>query len=122
MDGTWLISTDEGGARAAGNWSEIEAAIEEVMSGDREFAIIEREKDSDILFFQVSLWTKGVALGRSFVAEARFPEGNGFRQFMTRTKKQEDVLLSAEAFVDGVRDLVGKWIDVTDDYLERSAS
>ena len=122
MDGTWLISTDEGGARTVSSWSEIEATIEEVMSGDREFAVIERKKDSDTLFFQVSLWTKGVALGRSFVAEARFPEGNGFRQFMTRTKKQEDILSSAEAFVDGIRDFAGRWTDVTDDYLERSAS
>ena len=122
MDGIWLISTDEGGARAVDNWSEIEEAIENVMSGDREFAVIEREKDSDTLFFQVSLWTKGVALGRSYVAEARFPDGDGFRQFMTRTKRQEDILSSAEAFVDGVRDLVGKWTDVTDDYVERPAS
>lgn len=122
MDGTWLIATDQGGATPVSEWDAVEDALQSVRSGDPEYVVIEREKDSEDLFFQVSLWTKGIALGRSFVAEARFPEDNGFRHLMLRTKRFEDIVESARAFTDGSEELVGKWADVTDDYLERRAS
>lgn len=122
MDGAWLVSTDAGGAAPALDWSAAEAALAGVRDGSTEFVVIEREKDSDTLFFQASAWTRGVVLGRSFVAEARFPDGDGFRQMMLRTKRFDEVLESAMAFMSGSEDLVGRWTDVTDDYLGRQAS
>lgn len=122
MDGTWLIETDKGGAAPVSDWDDVEKALQSVRSGDPEYVVIEREKDSEDLFFQVSLWTKGIALGRSFVAEARFPADGGFRHLMLRTKRFEDIVESARAFTDGSEELVGKWVDATDDYLERPAS
>lgn len=122
MDGAWLVSTDAGGAAPALDWSAAEAALAGVRDGSTEFVVIEREKDSDTLFFQASAWTMGVVLGRSFVAEARFPDGDGFRQMMLRTKRFDEVLESAMVFMSGSEDLVGRWTDVTDDYLGRQAS
>lgn len=112
---TWYVTTDsmEG---AESSESDVMAHLISVRDGSSEFAVIEPEPESEADFFQTSTWTKGVVLGRSYVAEVRIPSDGGFRQLRLRTKDFDAILKAAERYVHGASPESAGWEDVTDEF------
>lgn len=116
---TWYVTTDSSEAVEVSE-GEVLNHLEHVRNGSSEFAIIEPEPGSEADFFQTSTWTKGVVLGKSYVAEIRMPSAEGFRQLRLRTKKFDEVVGAAERYIHGDTPDSPRWEDVTDEFSERS--
>lgn len=114
---TWYITTDSSECVI----STEDDAMKHLMSvkgGSSEFMVLEPEPGSETDFFQTSAWTDGVVLGRSYIAEIRTPSADGFRQSRLRTKDFDEILRAAECYIHSETPCDGKWVDVTDEFLD----
>ena len=117
MTSEWYVTTEsqEAGKTSSENMLE---CLEVVRNGESEFVVIEPEPESEGSFFQASVWTKGIILGRSFIAEVRMPSGDGFRQVRLRTKDFDEIVEGAKAYAEGSFPRSGRWTDVTDEFVD----
>lgn len=116
MTGTWWVTVDEQRAECSG-WDEISSLIAKVGDGSGEFFVVEREPDSDE-FIQASVWTTGLILGKSYVAEVLEPTGSGKVMWSLKTKRFEEIESAVEAYIVGEFEAGPRWTDVTDEVLE----
>ena len=117
MTSEWYVTTESKEAEEA-SLEKIMEGLESVRSGESEFVVIEPEPESEASFFQASVWTKGIILGRSFIAEVRMPSGDGFRQVRLRTKDFDEIVEGVKAYVEGSFPRSGRWTDVTDEFVD----
>ena len=115
---TWYVTVGEAEPRAAEGLQDIESAVRSVPNGESEFFVVEPVPDSEDSFVQASVWTEGIALGTSYVAEVRMPSGRGFRQWRLRTKRFEDIESAVLAYMDGEAPSGAPWVDVTDEFTD----
>ncbi len=120
MTSEWYVTTESKEAEKTSPEHILEG-LESVRSGESEFVVIEPEPESEESFFQASVWTKGIILGRSFIAEVRMPSGDGFRQVRLRTKDFDEIVEGAEAYLEGAFPSSDKWADVTDEFVDEIA-
>lgn len=120
MTSEWYVTTESKEAEKTSPEHILED-LESVRDGESEFVVIEPEPESEDSFFQASVWTKGIILGRSFIAEVRMPSGNGFRQVRLRTKDFDEIVEGASAYAEGSFPRSGKWTDVTDEFVDEIA-
>lgn len=113
----WYLTTDEAEAREASK-DEIFDAVGNLRDGGGEFFVVEPEPGSESMFIQASVWTEGVALGASYVAEVRVPDGGSFRQWRLRTRRPDEISEAVRAFVSGGDPVGPRWAEVTDEFTD----
>lgn len=115
MEGrTWYVSTDSNENVPFSEQDSIIEEIHKVKDGASEFFVVASDSESDVEYVQAAVWSKGIILGRSFIAEVRLPSSDGFRHWRLRTKDFDLVEEMVLAYMEG-RDPIatGKWDDVT---------
>lgn len=117
MSRCWYVTTDDSEARPVEVTEEILAEIGKVRDGASEFFVVEPEPNDDTDFIQASVWTEGVILRKSYVAEVRVPKDDGFSMWRLRTKRFEEIESAVEAYVAGDFEAGPRWVDVTDEMI-----
>lgn len=120
MTSEWFVTTESEEAERT-TAERIPECLEAVRSGESEFVVIEPQPESEESFFQASVWTRGIILGRSFIAEVRMSSGEGFRQMRLRTKDFDEIVDGAKAYAEGSFPRSDRWEDVTDEFVDEIA-
>lgn len=113
----WYVTTDGSEGEPAGSEDEVMGAVLSVRDGGSEFFVVEPERGSEDAFIQGSVWTGGVILRPSYVAEVREPAGGGFVHWRLRTKDFGLVEDAVRSYIGGGGPVWRGWEDVTDEFL-----
>lgn len=92
--------------------------LRKVSDGQSEFIVCEPEPNSEASFAQASVWTEGVILRGSWVAEVRLPNDGGFRQWRLRTKEFGQIEDAFSRYMAGESPEGPGWDDVTDEFTD----
>lgn len=112
---TWYVTTDGHGPEPAGSDEDIMGAVRAVCEGEGEFFVVESEEGSETDYIQGSVWTEGVILRASYVAEVRESSDDGPRQWRLRTKDFGEIEDAVRSYISGGEPVWRSWADVTDE-------
>lgn len=111
----FFLMTDDGDPVPTQNWEDIGRALAGVTSGETEFAVLSKGKDSDD-YIQTSIWNSGMILRPSYLAEISMTTPGGVRHYRMKTKDFNVIYSAFRAYFDGWDPVVTKWDDVTDEF------